>query len=48
MSIGERASQVGLRLNNLMAELEAQVGVVRETCAQLEGMASNAYTFEVQ
>lgn len=42
MSIGERASQVGLRLNNLMAELEAQVGVVRETCAQLEGMASNA------
>ena len=40
MTIGERASEVGLRLNNLMSELENQVGVVRSTCSQLESMAA--------
>lgn len=42
MTIAERASEVGSRLNHLMTEIESQVGVVRSTCEQLEGLSASA------
>lgn len=36
--IGSRAGQVGSQLENLMQEIQSQLGVVQDTCASLEQM----------